>query len=222
MDDADGGTAVRVVVAEDHEVVRKGLCAVLGQIPGIEVVAEAGDGREAVEAAARERPTVVLMDITMPELNGIEATQRIVEAHPAIRVLILSVHTDTAYVKEALRAGAAGYLLKNTSKAELETALRAAAAGERHVPPTVSGAILREFAGEGARGLELLERLSPRQREVLQLVAEGHSTKGIARKLDISPKTVETHRAHLMERLGIHDVPGLVRFAIRSGLVPLL
>ncbi|HWP37797.1 MAG TPA: response regulator transcription factor [Gemmatimonadales bacterium] len=213
--------AIRVLLAEDHGLVRAGIRALLEQIEGIEVVGEAGDGREALRLAQALHPDVVIMDLTMPELNGFEATARIAAASPRSRVLVLSMHGDEEYVAQALRFGAAGYLLKDASNAELGVAVRAVARGQRYLSPGVSQPVIEEYLSQAADAPSPVERLSPRQREILQLIAEGHATKEIARKLEISVKTVETHRGQLMKRLGVRDVPALVRFAIRAGLVPL-
>lgn len=213
--------AIRVLLAEDHGLVRAGIRALLERIEGIEVVGEAGDGREALRLAQALHPDVVIMDLTMPELNGFEATARIAAASPRSRVLVLSMHGDEEYVAQALRFGAAGYLLKDASNAELGVAVRAVARGQRYLSPGVSQPVIEEYLSQAADAPSPVERLSPRQREILQLIAEGHATKEIARKLEISVKTVETHRGQLMKRLGVRDVPTLVRFAIRAGLVPL-
>jgi len=208
--------SIRVILADDHTLVRSGMRALLDQLQGIEVVAEASDGRAAVELVERYRPHVVLMDIAMPELNGIEAAERIVRQHPDVRVILLSMHSDEAYVSKALDVGAAGYVLKNADAAELEMAVRAVARGDGYLSPAVARHVVR---GAVRRGDGDTTQLTPRQREILQLIAEGASTKQIAAKLGLSVKTVETHRAKLMERLDIHDVAGLVRYAIRAGFI---
>ncbi|MBI3982994.1 MAG: response regulator transcription factor [Gemmatimonadetes bacterium] len=209
------------MLAEDHALVRAGVRALLSALDGIEVVAEAGDGREALRLAAATRPDVVIMDITMPDLNGLDATARIAKEVPHCRVLVLSMHAEEEYVAQALRCGAAGYLLKDSSNAELEVAVRAVARGQRYLSPGVSQPVIEEYMQQAVTSPRALDRLSPRQREVLQLIAEGHSTRAIARKLEISVKTVEAHRSQIMKRLAVRDVPALVRLAIRSGLVPL-
>jgi len=218
-------TPIRVVLADDHALVRAGIRALLENIEGVAVVAEAGDGRAALRAVAEHQPDVVLMDIAMAGLNGLEATARIAREHPAVRVVILSMHANEEYVLRALQAGAIGYLLKDADTAELELAVRAAARGEAYLSPAVSRHLIADYVRRVGQDPQLAESLShglslltPRQREVLQLIAEGRTTREIARLLNISVKTVETHRAQLMERLDIHDVAGLVRYAIRAGL----
>lgn len=210
---------LRIVIAEDHTLVRAGLRVLLQSLDDIEVVAEAGNGREAVRLAKEHLPDIVLMDITMKDLNGLGATARIVKDCPRTRVIILSMHADPIYVRQALQAGAAGYLIKGADVPELKLALEAAARGETYLTPAASKDIISDMRHGRLPPADPLDRLTPRQREVLQLLAEGSSTKAIAGKLDLSVKTVETHRGEIMERLDIHDVPGLVRFAIRSGLI---
>jgi DNA-binding NarL/FixJ family response regulator len=210
---------LRIVLVEDHALVRAGIRSLLEKLANLEVVAEAGDGRAALGLIAEHQPDVVLMDIKMAGLNGLEATTRIMRDFPGVRVVILSMYANEEYVIQALRAGASGYLLKDAGTAELELAVRAAARGETYLSPAISRRMIQDYleivGGEGGA----LEQLTPRQREVLQLVAEGNSVKEIAQILHVSVKTVETHRAQLMERLDIHDVAGLVRYAIRVGLV---
>jgi DNA-binding NarL/FixJ family response regulator len=215
---------IRVLLADDHTLVRAGISALLKTLAGIEVVAETGDGREAVELARTHRPGVVLMDIAMPGLNGLEAASRIVRDQPETRVIVLSMHATEEYVLQALRAGAAGYILKDAATVELELAIRSVVRGETYLSPAVSKHVVEGYVrrvGEQTPPAVAgpLERLTPRQREILQLIAEGYTTKEIASRLDLSVKTVETHRTQLMQRLGIHDVAGLVRYAIKSGLV---
>jgi DNA-binding NarL/FixJ family response regulator len=215
---------LRILLAEDHRLVRAGLRALLESGPGFEVVGEAASGHEALPLIAQLHPDVVLMDISMPGLNGLEATRRVVHAHPRTRVVMLSMHADEEYVRQALLAGAAGYLLKDAETGELEVALRAVVRGDLWLSPAISRTLLPELLTERAARTPAhrsLDRLTSRQREILQLIAEGTTTKQIAQRLRVSVKTVETHRANLMERLEIHDVPGLVRFAIRVGIVAL-
>jgi DNA-binding NarL/FixJ family response regulator len=214
-------TPVRVVLADDHALVRAGIRALLGGIAGVEVVGEAQDGHEIIQLVDKLRPRLVLMDIAMPGLNGLEATARIVKSHPGTAVIILTMHAGEEYALQALKAGASGYLLKDADLAELELGISAVARGETYLSPAVSKLLVADYRRRAAdqEHPDPLERLTSRHREVLQLVAEGHTTKDIAVKLKLSVKTVETHRAHIMDRLDIHDVAGLVRFAIRSGLI---
>lgn len=210
---------MRVLLADDHTLFRHGVRSLLERIPGVEVVAETGDGREALDLVDRVRPDVALVDIAMPGLNGLEVAARAAKASPATCVVILSMHAGEAYVAQALRAGVSGYLLKDAAAAELEMALRAVRRGETYLSPAISKHVVDGFLGRAALEGDQLSGLTARQREILQLIAEGKSTKEIASILGVSVKTVETHRAQLMDRVGIHDVAGLVRLAIRSGLV---
>ena len=184
----------------------------------ITVVGESGDGRAALELLTSLQPNIVLMDIAMPELNGLEATTRIAKDFPNTRVIILSMHASEEYVLQALRAGASGYLVKNAAPEELELAIRAVARGETYLSPAISRHVVEELLGRSTASTNPVDVLTPRQREILQLVAEGKSTKQIAGSLGVSIKTIESHRAQLMERLDIRDVAGLVRFAIRHGV----
>lgn len=205
----------RVLLADDHALVRAGLRALLERLPNVEVVGEAEHGAEAVKLAAQLRPDVVMMDVSMPILNGIEATRRTVKLRPRPRVLVLSMHDDPAYVRKALSAGASGYLLKTAPRRELELALAAVIRGEIWISPSIARSMVEDIGRRPPNH----DELTPRQREILQLIAEGHTTKQIARRLHIGVKTVETHRAQLMERLDIHNIAGLVRYAIRSGII---
>jgi DNA-binding NarL/FixJ family response regulator len=207
----------KILIADDHGIVRASLKALLDVDPEIEVVGEAGDGRAVIDQVDRHRPSVVLMDIAMSGLNGIEATRQISKQHPSTRVIVLSMHEDQRYVIQAMRAGAAGYISKSSAAGELRLAIDAVARGEVFLSPAISRHVLD--AAFNPRGDIGLEEITPRQREVLQLVAEGHSSKEIAQILKSSVKTVEAHRANLMGRLDIHDVAGLVRYAVRHGLV---
>jgi DNA-binding NarL/FixJ family response regulator len=211
--------AIRILLADDHTLVRAGIRGLLSGLPGIEVVGEAGDGTEALRLTEELQPDVVLLDVGMPGLNGLEAASRIATFDSATRVIILSMHTSEEYVLRAMRAGCAGYLLKGSAVAELEIAVRAVARGETYLSPAVSKSVVDDYVLRTGGAADPLEALSPRQREVLQLVAEGHTSKEIARRLKVSPKTVEAHRGQVMERLRVHDLAGLVRFAIRVGLV---
>lgn len=211
--------AIKVLLADDHVLIRAGVRALLQPRAGLEVVAEASDGLEALAMAQSFRPDVVLMDVAMPGLNGLEVAAKLTSLLPETRCIILTMHHDQEYVYQALRAGAAGYMLKDSSPGELEMAIRAVAKGESYLSPVVSRHVISDYirmtgSEEGSK-----ELLTPRQREVLQWIAAGETTKSIARKLGLSIKTVETHRSQLMERLGIHEVAGLVRYAIRVGLI---
>ena len=210
---------IRVLVADDHALVRAGIHALIEKLPDATVVAEASDGHEALSQIAQHRPHVVLMDIAMPRLNGLEATRRLVKEFPHISVIILSMHKHEEYVWQALRAGAAGYVFKDADAAELALALNAVTRGETYLSPPISKHVIREYVQRIGGESTLLERLTPRQREILQLIAEGSTTKEIAQTLHIGVRTVETHRAQLMERLNIHHVVGLVRYAMQVGLV---
>ena len=212
---------LRVLLADDHGLVRAGMRAMLAEIEGVEVVAEAADGLEALRLIRETRPDVALVDISMPGMNGIEVATRARTEHAATRVVLVTMHADDEFVRRALLAGAAGYLLKHADRAEFEMALRALARGDTWLSAGVSKKVVAGYAhrGKSAAGEEPFETLTARQREVLQLIAEGLSTKEIAARLDVSVKTIDTHRTELMERLGIHGIAGLVRYAIRVGLV---
>jgi DNA-binding NarL/FixJ family response regulator len=212
-------TPIRVLLADDHTLVRAGIRSLLKGLENVEVVGEAGDGQEAVRLAESLRPDVVLLDVGMPGLNGLDVAARLVTHDASIRVLILSMHTSEEYVLRALRAGCAGYLLKGSAVAELEIAVRAVARGETYLSPAVSKHVMDDYVRRTGGATDPIDALTPRQREVLQLVAEGNTSKDIADRLGLSFKTVEAHRAQIMERLGLHDVAGLVRFAMRMGLV---
>ncbi len=212
---------IRVVLADDHTLVRAGIRALLEKLPGVEVIGEAGDGREVLNLVRQHRPDVVLMDISMPGLNGLEAAVRMAKEFPDVRVIILSMHNNEEYYWRALKAGAAGYLLKKAATAELETALQRVVHGEIYLSQEISARLARKPSLQGIAGQKSpLEQLTGRQREILQLIAEGQNTKGIAELLKVSPKTIEYHRMKLMDGLNIHDVPGLVRFALKVGLLP--
>ncbi len=217
---------IRIVLADDHNLVRAGIRALLQNMPDVQVIGEAANGREALELVKKTRPDLVLMDIAMPELNGLDATAELVKQYPKLRIIILSMHVTEAFVLEALRAGASGYLLKGAATPELGLAIHAVARGETYLSSAVSGHVIEalkrsassEFRQSTKVGRDEVD-LTPRQRQVLQLIAEGHSTKEIAEKLNISVKTAKTHRAELMRRLDLHDVAGLVRYAMQIGLV---
>jgi DNA-binding NarL/FixJ family response regulator len=216
----------RVLLADDHALVRAGFRALLNEIKGIKVIAETGDGLEALRLIKTKRPDIVLMDIAMPGMNGLEVTEKVTKAFPEVKVIILSMHKNEEYVLQALRSGAKGYLLKDSGSDELETALKSVVEEKPFLCSAVSEQVLDDYlarvsgkSGKAKTKLGVFGKLTPRQREILQLIAEGHTTKEIATKLDISVKTVDVQRTNLMERLDIHDIAGLVRYAIRVGLV---
>lgn len=212
-------SALRVVLADDHALVRAGIRALLEKLPGIEVVGEADNGRQALELIKKTSPNLILLDISMAELGGLEALPRIVRDFPGVKVLILSGHANEEYVLRALRCGATGYMLKEAAAEELGLAIKAVAQDKTYLSPSVSRTVVESYLQRAAGEEGPIEQLTARQREVLQLIAEGKNTKEIASTLEVSVKTVEAHRLQLMARLNIHDVPGLVRYAIRSGLV---
>src|ERR1019366_7806212 len=203
---------IRILLADDHAVVRHGFKMILSAQTDMEIVGEAGNGREAVDLAAELRPDVVVMDVAMPELNGIEATRRLTAANPHIRVIALSMHKDSVYVREILRAGARGYLLKDSGPADLVAAVRAIASGEGYLSPAVSDDYRKHVTNP-------IDLLSSREREVLQMLAEGKTNKEIAVVLNLSVYTVDAHRGRIMEKLNLHSINELVRFAVRNGLV---
>ena len=211
---------IRVLLADDHTLVRAGIRALLEKLPDVMVLAEANDGREVMQLARTHEPEVILMDIAMPGLNGLEATARLTKELPKIRVIMLSMHHNEEYVWKALKAGAAGYLLKKAATAELATALQRVTLGEIYLSQEISARLPSNFALDGIPDRKSpLDQLTGRQREILQLIAEGRNSKQIAELLNVSPKTVEYHRMKLMDCLNLHDIPGLVRFALRVGLV---
>lgn len=212
---------LRVVLADDHALVRAGIRSLLERMPGVEVVGEADTGLAALALIEAHQPDVALLDIAMRGLNGLEVATRVASVWPQVRVIILSMHANEEYVTQALRAGAVGYLLKDSAVAELDVALEAASRGETYLSPAISRTVITGYLSRlpGA-GRGTASPLTPRQREILTLVANGQSTKKIAHTLNLSVKTVETHRAQLMERLDIHDVPGLVKYALHVGLIP--
>jgi two-component system, NarL family, response regulator NreC len=214
-------TAIRTVLADDHIILREGLRRILEESGRVTVVGEAGDGRAAVEVALRERPEVVLMDIEMPELSGTEATREIVKADPRIRVVILSMHDEGGFIEESLRCGAAAYVLKGSPSAELVQAVETVAQGRFYLSPGVSAETVAFVRGARDEGGGSLRDLTARERQVLRRIAEGFGNKEIASALHVSPRTVESHRAHLMRKLGVHKASALVRIAIRAGLVSL-
>lgn len=208
-------STIKILLADDHTIVRQGLKLILSSQPDFEVVGEAGNGREAVELAAKLRPDLVILDVAMPEVNGIEATKRMTEANPRIRILVLSMHKEAVYVREILKAGARGYLLKDVIDTELLNAARSVARGDGYVSPAVSGALLSDYRQNVTDPADLL---SNREREVLQLIAEGKTNKEVAAKLNLSVYTIDSHRGKIMEKLNLHSTGELVRFAIKHGL----
>jgi len=210
---------IRILIAEDHELVRAGFCALLNGLDEVTVVGQAKTGYEALELASTCAPGVVLMDISMPGLNGLEVAARIKEAHPHIRVLMLSVHTSEEYVLQALRAGADGYLVKDSGADELALAIRSVADGRTYLSPRISRHVIDRYLMRQQDMETPFNILTPRQREILQMIAGGATTRDMARRLKLSVKTVDTHRTQLMDRLDIHDIAGLVRYAIRRGVV---
>lgn len=210
---------IRVLLADDHGLVRAGIRTLLDQIETLAVIGETGDGRSVLKLVKEHQPDIVLLDIAMPSLNGLEVAARISRDYPDTRTIMLSMHANEEYVLQALRSGASGYLLKDAAVAELEIAIRSVVHGKTYLSPSISKTVIDEYLDNNSRARSPLERLTSRQREILQLVAEGHTTRQIADMLSVSVKTVETHRAQLMDRLEIRDVPGLVRYAIRTGLI---
>ena len=215
---------IRVFLADDHALVRAGFKSLLQTMEGIEVVGDAEDGHMALEFLKGKSVDVLLLDVSMKGLNGLEVLERIRKINPKLRVIMLSMHSNEEYVLRALKSGAGGYLLKDAAPGELELAVRSVARGETYLSPAISKHVVDQYLRQGRAHGQVaqhapFEDLTPRQREILQLIAEGHSTKDIASKLDLSVKTVDTHRSELMSRLGIHDIAGLVRYAIRVGLV---
>jgi DNA-binding NarL/FixJ family response regulator len=210
---------IKVLIADDHGVVAEGLKRLVEAQADMSVIGCVEDGREAVRLAGEAHPDVVLMDLSMPELNGAEATRAIVQRDPKCRVIVLSMYSEPEYVRRALKAGALGYVVKRSAAKEVVDAIRAAYAGERYLSARVADVVLE--GASGAQADDPLGKLSAREREVLQLIAEGRTGAEIAERLALSQKTVETYRARLIEKLGIRDVPGLVRFAIQRGLVSL-
>ena len=205
---------IRVLLADDHALLREGLRALLSSIEDVEIVAEVANGREAVRRALELVPDVVLMDIGMPDMNGVEATAQLVAKLPSVRIIVLSMHGDAEHVQRALKGGAAGYLLKESAAAEVVAAVRAVHLGREYFSPAVVRHARRRAAGTP------LERLSSRERQVLQLVAEGRTSAEIAALVHLSPKSIDTYRSRLMRKLGVEDIAALVKFAIRHGITP--
>ncbi len=212
---------IRILLADDHNIIRSGLRLLLEQQPDFKVVAEAADGREAVALAAKHHPDVVVLDIGMPQLNGIEATREIVAAEPQAQVVILSMHADEGYVLRALKAGARAYILKNAAEADLIRAVRSVSEGKSFFSPTISKLLLEDYVRQ-IRDKEVedsYDLLTSRERQILQLIAEGRSNKEVANILELSPFTVETHRGNILQKLNLHGVPELILYAVRKGII---
>ena len=213
--------SIRILLADDHTIIRSGLRLLLEQQEDFKVVAEANDGREAVQLVAKHRPDIVILDIGMPQLNGIEATRQIVAEQPEAQVLILSMHSDEGYVLRALKAGARGYILKNSAEADLIRAVRSVAEGKSFFSPVISKMLLEDYVRQ-VRDKEVedsYDLLTPREREILQLLAEGKTNKEAAHILGVSPHTIETHRGNILEKLNLHGVPELILYAVRKGII---
>ena len=213
--------AIRILLADDHTVMRDGLRALLERQPDMAVVAEAADGRECVQLAEEQAPDVVIMDIGMPNMNGIEATRRITSEHPRVAVVILSMHQDESYVLRALKAGAKGYLLKDSLRAEVIEAIRMVAQGRSFLTRKIGRMLQEDYIRElDSRGLEdSYDLLTDREREVLQLIAEGRTNKEVAGLLGVGLTTIETHRTHILQKLGLHSIPELILYAVRKGII---
>lgn len=214
--------SIRVLLSDDHRIVREGLRTLLEKEPDIDVVAEAEDGRSTVELVRRLRPQAVVMDITMPNLNGIEATRQITKEVPDVKVLALSIHSDRRFVMEMLRAGATGYLIKDCASEELVSAIRTVLNNQTYLSPKIADIVRRDYLHQGPKAdTSVFSILTAREREVLQFMAEGKTTKHVASCLDVSVKTIETHRQHIMAKLNLHSLAELTKYAIREGLTPL-
>ena len=207
---------MKILLADDHNVLRKGLRRILEEQPDLEVVGEASDGRQAVQLTQTTKPDIVVMDIAMPLMNGLEATRQILQRNPSVNVLILSMYSDETYIVQVLRAGARGYLLKDSPAGDLVTAVRSVASGESYLSPAVSNAVLDDYRRHVTNPIDLL---TTREREVLQMLAEGKTNKEIAVVLKLSVYTVDAHRGRIMEKLNLHSINELVRFAVRNGLI---
>jgi DNA-binding NarL/FixJ family response regulator len=217
---------IRVIIVDDHALVRAGFISLLNNISGITVVGDAGEGYEALCLIKEKKPDIVLLDISMPGLNGLEVAERINKEFPDVRSILLSMYANEEYVLQSMRVGAAGYLMKDAKSEELELAIKSVACGKKYLSPPISKKVIEYYINQPhTRPITqrdgVYERLTPRQREVVQLITEGYTTKEIAKKLNVSIKTIDTHRTQIMERLDIHDIASLVRYAIRMGIVKL-
>lgn len=212
---------IRIVVADDHRIVREGLGALIEELPNMEVVGQAEEGRTAMRLVEELAPDVVLMDVAMPGLNGIEATRKIASDHPSVKVIALSMHSETQFVARMLEAGASGYMVKEGAFEDLAAAIEEVTSGNTYLCPRIAGPLVEDYLRRLDGSEDMEGPLSPREREVLQLLAEGLTTRQIARRLEISPKTVETHRARIMDKLDIRSIAELTKYAIRQGLTAL-
>jgi DNA-binding NarL/FixJ family response regulator len=214
-------STIRIILADDHTIIRSGLRLLLEQQPDFKVVAEANDGREAVQLVSKHHPDVAILDIGMPQLNGIEATRQIIAENPEAQVLILSMHSDEGYVLRALKAGARAYILKNSAEADLIRAVRSVAEGKSFFSPVISKMLLEDYVRQVREKQveDSYDLLTPREREILQLLAEGKTNKEVATMLGLSPHTIETHRGNILEKLNLHGVPELIMYAVRKGII---
>lgn len=215
---------IRIVLCDDHQIIREGLRSLLEKQPDMAVVGEALNGLGAIKLVADKKPDIVVLDIAMPEMNGIAAARRIFTDHPKVKILALSMHSDHHFVTEMLEAGASGYMLKDSAFGELTIAIRTIISGGLFISPNIAGNVLEEFArraNPGHQSQRRISQLSHREKEILQLISEGHSTKEIATKINVSVKTVETHRQHIMQKVGVHNVAALTKYAVREGLTSL-
>ncbi len=212
---------IKIMIADDHTIVRQGMRKLLETYPELQVIGESQDGDETVELAKQLLPEIIIMDISMPGLNGLEATRQLKKRLPQIKILILTMHAEKEYIFKILQSGASGYLLKGSAIEELITAIHAVDRGESYLSPPISKSIIEEYVGGGpnTRSTTQSQPLTTREREVLQLIAEGHTSKSIATYLSLSSKTIETHRSHIMQKLNIHNAAGLIRYAIQKGWV---
>jgi two-component system response regulator NreC len=214
--------SIRILLADDHKIMREGLRSLLEKKHGMEVVGEAGDGRTAIQLARRLRPDVVIMDLSMPDMNGIEATRRVISELPGVKVVALSIHSDRRFVAEMLRAGASGYLLKDCAFDELEQAIHTVASNRTYLDSAIAGKVVKDYVSHLQKTeSSAFSNLTAREREVLQFIAEGKTTKQIAHCLNVSVKTIETHRRQIMNKLSVHSIAELTKYAIREGITPL-